>query len=326
MTSTENSVGEQCSAPGNQAGHDGMDRLRRKLKAVIVLGGQVRKTALSVAVNRAIMDLPIDTEKTVLDLWHDQFEGLAKTIGLPNLPVQIMTNKGSHHPTVSKQSDCVTLEVKEDIADLRGTAGVLRDVIQDYDEANLVLVVNGAQIMCEPLTLIARDLAAQESDVALVSHEDGTPSGAALVRCGTLTKISPIGYVDLKEQALPKIARHHRVNVVTRDTASGIPIRTLADYIRVLRLHHQWQEGSERDDNVFAEDWQPTFGIVEPDAYVAPDARVHDSVVLRGGRVEDGAVLVQSVVCAGGTVRRNDMVTDQFVASASSDPKTSEAG
>ena len=50
-----------------------MDRLRRKLKAVIVLGGQVRKTALSVAVNRAIMDLPIDTEKTVLDLWHDQF-------------------------------------------------------------------------------------------------------------------------------------------------------------------------------------------------------------------------------------------------------------
>ena len=49
----------------------------------------------------------------------------------------------------------------------------------------------------------------------------------------------------------------------------------------------------------------PTADNVHEIAHRAdPSARVHDSVVLRGGVVEAGAVLVRSIVCPGGVVRR----------------------
>jgi hypothetical protein len=40
---------------------------------------------------------------------------------------------------------------------------------------------------------------------------------------------------------------------------------------------------------------------------------VHDSVVLKGGSVEGGAVVVRSIVCPGGVVRRDRSAVDQFV-------------
>ena len=63
----------------------------------------------------------------------------------------------------------------------------------------------------------------------------------------------------------------------------------------------------------YKESWRPTFGIIEEGAEVENDVRLHDSVVLCGGRVQRGAILIQSIVCPGGTVRRNDMVTDRLV-------------
>ncbi len=313
MTSAADSVDEQ-RAPSEGGEADAADeRLRRDLRAVVILGGLVRQTELTTAVDRAIMDLPIDNNMTVLDLWHAHLETLATDIGLDHLPVRIMTNQGSEHPTVRDRYERLSVEVEEDVADYRGTAGVLRDVLGDYDGQDLVLVLNGAQLMREPLSAISRDLSAAQSDVALVGHEDGTPSGVMLLRCGTLDGISDIGYVDMKEQALPQIAQRHRVSVVGRRATTGLPIRTLADYVRVLRIHHQSNSGLCPEDNMYAENWQPTFGIIETGATVSEGARIHDSVVLEGARVDPGAVLVQSVVCAGGVVRRNAMVTDQLV-------------
>ena len=50
-------------------------------------------------------------------------------------------------------------------------------------------------------------------------------------------------------------------------------------------------------------------------AAVDSGARLHDAVVLRGGRVGDGAVLVRSVVCAGGIVPRNAVIVDKLITS-----------
>lgn len=314
MTFAGESVDAQSPASGNSAAGVAIDRLRRDLSAVVILGGLVRKTELSTAVNRAIMDLPVDSEHTVLDLWHDELEAFAADIFQKELPVRIMTNQGSDHPTVRGNRRSLSIDIEEDMADYRGTAGVLRDVLSDYGPQDLAIVVNGAQVMREPLGALCCDLSAKDADVALVSHEDGTPSGVMLLRCGTLTDISAVGYVDMKEQALPQIASRHRVSVVSRQHATGIPIRTLADYVQALRIHHETTEEDYRGDDMFAENWNPSFEIVEQGANVASSARVHDSVVLRGSRVDAGAVLVQSVVCDGGVIRRNTMVTDQLVA------------
>ena len=61
------------------------------------------------------------------------------------------------------------------------------------------------------------------------------------------------------------------------------------------------------------EDWLPGFGIVEAGAEVGANVRVHDSVVLGGSRVAEGAVLVRSIVCPGARVGRRQRVIDQVV-------------
>jgi mannose-1-phosphate guanylyltransferase len=127
--------------------------------------------------------------------------------------------------------------------------------------------------------------------------------------------IPSIGYVDLKEQALPLIARKHRVQVIPRARPLALPLRTRADYIRALRWYHR-SPRVEPTTDPFEEDWRPVFALCEQGADVDPSARLHDSVVLAGGRVERGAMVVRSVVCAGGVVERNQTVVDRVVTAA----------
>src|SRR5688572_11196136 len=117
----------------------------------------------------------------------------------------------------------------------------------------------------------------------------------------------------MKEQALPHIATNHEVRVVRRRRPSGLPIRTLEDYVQALRLHHRRRQGKPIVADPLAEDWSPAFALVEAGATVDPSARVHDSIVLNGGVVEAGAVLVRSIVCGGEIVRRDTTVVDTIV-------------
>ena len=71
----------------------------------------------------------------------------------------------------------------------------------------------------------------------------------------------------------------------------------------------------------YAEDWDNRFAIAEAGAVVHPDARVHDSVVLRGGKLDAGAVVVQSLVCGGVEVRRGAMVADSVLTRAAANGK-----
>jgi NDP-sugar pyrophosphorylase family protein len=157
------------------------------------------------------------------------------------------------------------------------------------------------------------ELAATEADVALVAHEDGTPGGVMLARCRSLRCIPIVGYVDMKEQALPLMARRSQVKAILRGRPVGSCVRTRGDYIRAMRRYHDPVRAVQ---DAFAESWSPVFSICEPGAEVDSSARVHDSVVLRGSRVERGAVVVRSVVCPGAVVRRNQMVVDQLVCGA----------
>jgi len=177
----------------------------------------------------------------------------------------------------------------------------------------LVLVANAAQVLLDPLPTIAAELHARKSDVTVVSHEDGTPSGLMLVSCRALRLIPSRGFVDMKEQALPLIAAKYDVRVVHRRRPTGLPVRSLSDYIQALRFHHRQKSGRHSANDPLAEDWSPTFSLVENGAHVDASARLHDSVVLRGARVEPGAVIVRSVVCPEAIVGRDRTAVDQLV-------------
>jgi hypothetical protein len=117
----------------------------------------------------------------------------------------------------------------------------------------------------------------------------------------------------MKEQALPDIATRYDVRVLARRRPTGLPIRSLEDYIQALRYHHRRKSGTRVAVEPLAEDWNATFSLIEPGAQVDPASRVHDSVVLKDAVVEAGAVLVRSVVCPGGVLRRDKTAVETFV-------------
>ena len=133
--------------------------------------------------------------------------------------------------------------VERDKAEFRGTGGVLKDLAGQYDDDDLVLVANAAQLLIDPLSVIAAALDHKRGDISLISHQDGTPSGVMLVRCKTLQEIAQTGFVDMKEQALPLIAQKYDVKVMHCRRPSGLPIRSLRDYIAALKHYHRRRAG-----------------------------------------------------------------------------------
>jgi N-acetylglucosaminyldiphosphoundecaprenol N-acetyl-beta-D-mannosaminyltransferase len=294
---------------------DGRHPLSR-LRALVLLGGSVRPTALGLATGRSVLDLPLDENGSVFNGWLDQAAELCRSLGLAELPVRVMVNQRSPEPNSAEPRHFGRFRVERDLSEYRGTGGVLHDLAKDYADDDLILVANAAQVLLDPLTSLAEALQRTGGDVTVVSHEDGTPSGIMLVACKTLREISEHGYVDMKEQALPQIASRFDVRVLARRRPTGLPIRTLEDYIQALRYHHRRKAGKRGVIDPLSEDWNPTFALVEPGAQVDPTARVHDSVVLKDAVVEAGAVLVRSVVCSAAYLRRDRTAVETFVTAA----------
>jgi N-acetylglucosaminyldiphosphoundecaprenol N-acetyl-beta-D-mannosaminyltransferase len=292
-------------------------RSLQKLRALVLLGGSIRPTPLSASIGRSVLDLPLDDAGSVLNHWLSHAADLARYAGLERLPVRVMVNRASAEPGSVAPRFAGSYRVERDLSEYRGTGGVLRDlaVAAEYDDDDLILVANAQQVLIDPLVAIAAALNKKQADVGLVSHDDGTPSGVYLVRCRALRLIPTVGYVDMKEQALPAIAGQHAVAVVHRRRPTGLPVRSLADYLQALRHYHRRRLGHARPtlSDPLAEDWLPAFAIVEDASTVDPRSHVHDSVVLRGGVVEPGAIVVRSLVCPGGVVRRDRSAVDQFV-------------
>jgi hypothetical protein len=277
---------------------------------------------LSTSIGRSLLDLPLDENSSVLNHWLEHATELAKVAGLEKLPVRVMVDRNSPEPISANVKYFGTFRVERDQSEYRGTGGVLRDLAENYADDDLILVANAAQILLDPLVSLAASLDQRRGDIAVISHRDGTPSGMMLVSCKTLRLIPQTGFIDMKEQAMPTIAQKYAVEVVHRRRPTGLPIRSVTDYITAMRFYHMRRAGKTTLTDPLAEDWQPAFGIVEEGARVDSTARVHDSVVLRGGIVEAGAVLVRSVVCPSGLVRPDQTVVDDFVRPVNS-PKAS---
>ncbi len=287
-----------------------------KLRAMVLLGGSVRSSSLSETCGRSILDLPLDAEGSIFNHWLIEATALARHAYLDKLPVRVMVNRNAPEPVSTSPEHYGKFRVERDLSEYRGTGGVLRDLAANFADDDLVLVCNAAQVLLDPLAAITTALDKKEGDFTLVSHNDGTPSGVMLLSCKTLRMIPETGFVDLKEQALPLIATNFDVTVLHCRRPTGLPVRTLSDYIVAMRHYHRRRLGKPAVSEPMAEDWMPAFSIVEQGATVDARAHVHDSVVLRGGVVEAGAVVVRSIVCPGGVVRRDRHAVDQFVCDA----------
>ena len=285
---------------------------RSRLMQVVILGGAVGQRDLIRGAKRSLLGLPVESRRSVMDLWYEQTTKLATALDRRNLPVRVMVNDKAPVPDWHGGNGRVTFAIEEDPLLYRGTGGLLHDLLADRDEDDLAVVVAGGQILLEDLPGLVEDLARLEADVAVAGHADGTPLSLMLIRCGALQTIKASGFVDLKEQALPMLSQHHRVAARVHHSPVAISVRTRRDYLRALGAYHGAR--STDRDNPFAERWSTTFSIVEDGAEVHPSARIHDSVVLRGATVGRDAVVAQSVVCSGAKVRSRRIVGQELLA------------
>jgi hypothetical protein len=284
----------------------------RKLRAVILLGGGVRSTDLTRAVGRSVLDLPLDKNITVIEHWVAEIGALASALAKPSLVVRLLLDETAPSPTSANSTPRVGLGIERDPDSLRGTGGLLADVTRDYGDDDLILAANAAQLLLSPLEKLFLGLVDRGADAALVAHRKGTPAGLVLLRCRCLRQIPEIGFVDLKEQALPAIAQRHDVAVLECDRPSGMPVRTRTGYLAALAACHR-TSGRADEDSALQEDHVARFRIVEDGASVDPTARIHDAVILKGATVGPRAVVARSVVCPGATVRRGRMELDRVV-------------
>lgn len=285
----------------------------KRLKAVILLGGKVRESPLSMAIGRSRLDLPLDETGTILNHWLTQCDELAQRAALEQLLVRVTVDQTSHEPKTIDSKYAHMVRVERDQSSFRGTGGLIADIAADYADDDLLLVGNAHQVLLDPLWAIAAALDHKTGDFTLISHRDGTASGLMLLSCRTVREISRIGYIDLKEQALPTIAKRHDVRVVHCRQPTGLPLFTLADYITSLQQHYRRRERRRARVAPLSEDYNRHFAIVEDGATVAPDAYLHDAVVLRGATVEAGAAAIRSLVCPGAAIRRGKLMSDQLV-------------
>ncbi len=286
----------------------------RGLKGIVLLAGSVRPGDLSRGVERSLLDLPVEAGRSVLSLWQTAAEGWASEVGLPSLPIRTVIDQTSREPAAPAPTVRIPITVEREAAEFRGTGGLLRDLAQAYSPDDLLLVGNGAQILIEPLRTLAADLFSAHASVAIIAHRDGTPSGLFLVRCSVFESVGEIGFLDFKEQLLPRLAAAgHAIRVIQREHAAGFPVRTLDGYLSGLSAYHRLKAGAPVLRDPFSEQWAPTFSIVETGAHVDPSATVHDSVILSGATLQRGAAVVRCVVCPGATVRAGQTVADRII-------------
>jgi hypothetical protein len=285
---------------------------------VILLGGTVRTSAFGAAIKRSRLDLPIGGGATLLTYWVSEVSELGNQLGLPKITARVVIGRNCFAPQGLPSGNGLDWGLERDPVEFRGTGGVLSDLAREYDDHDLLLVINANQLCVEPLSTLVQRLMAGAGDVRLLagSHRIGDeayhePAGLQMLKCGCLRDIASNGFVDLKEQALPAIAARHSVRVVGGSESVGHSIRRWNDYLAALRRRHD-PHGRQQESS-YAEDWQPLFSLIESGATVDATARVHDSVVLAGARVDAKATVVRSLIAPGGVVRRGSVVIDRLV-------------
>ncbi|MGN6724733.1 MAG: WecB/TagA/CpsF family glycosyltransferase [Tepidisphaeraceae bacterium] len=289
----------------------------KRLKAVILLGGKVRQSELGSAIGRSVLDLPLDEHGTILNHWVTQSNELAKRVGLDDLVVRVMVDQKAHAPISIDPQFKHMVCVERDQSSFRGTGGLLADIAAGYGDDDLILVANAGQVLFDPLSAIAQALDHKTGDFTLINHRDGTASGIMLLACKTVRSISNVGFIDLKEQALPSIAKLHDVRVVHCRQPTGLPLFSLNDYITALQQFHRRRSSRRARTNPLGEEFGRHFAIIENGAEVAPDAYLHDAVVLKGAKVDAGAAAIRSLVLPGAVLRRGQQVSDQLIGQTS---------
>ena len=297
-----------------------------RVDLVVMLAGGLKPSPLAAAAGRSVLDLSADGQRSILRHWVDHLGAAFAGFGGDPVPVRIL-HGSSLAPTPLEDRaipGCLKLSIEREGKEFRGPAGVVKDAAEDLPPSATVLVIEAARWFGGDLSAIIRAHydSARGPDgpvsVTVAADRRSAPAGIVVLERSTLDPISQLGFMDLKEQWLGRLAEMGRsVRVLALRSAPCILLRDREGLLAAARLAAGPaldRPGAIRP--LFTDTEPGSFAAVSPDSEIGANTSVVDSVIMQGALVGSGAIVARSVICPGAIVDPNEVVVDQVRASA----------
>lgn len=277
------------------------------LRRAILLAGGPHPSAIMRACGLALFSLPVTPNgRSVLDLW---------TAGVASHPAEVHAHS-DRVLCVSATPDLASVgrhefggwSLRADASSYRGPAGVVRDATLDLNPDDHVLVGEASRAVGDCIVELLRTHADTGADATIGVNPDHSPAGVLVLRRRVLECVPDVGYMDIKEQFLPKVVSlGFNVRAAILPAPGAIGFRTRLDLLAAANLRERSSPGPPEHVARLAR--------ISPTAMVHEGAHIVESIIGPAARVEDGAVVVRSIVTGSAVVTAGTAIHDAIVTS-----------
>lgn len=273
----------------------------------IILAGGLRDVPLEEALGVPLLGLPIQHDRTVVQLWADvlaPFDAIER-------PIKVVTSSKKKADRLLPVLAADRFRLLTDPFPHRGTAGVLADIRMTLPEMKhsvdyfLVLDQSG----CPPRSLGSFLAKLSEGDdiVIGVSSFDRL-AGVLAFKPKVLELVPAVGYQDFKEQTLV-IARESGLHIAAHNTTvEAVRIDHLTGVLDSVKY---WATSAPECEHVSRSFFEGDCSIHE--SVKASDAIIVDSICMQGSVIGAGAVVARSIIGPNVTIPEGIRVTDSVV-------------
>ena len=286
---------------------------------VIILAGGLRLSPLRSDLKVHELCLPISQNESLLEVWLEVINELEHCN-----KVVIAVSSQSDATQIQRTLDGINgrkpnlpkTQIIVESGRWRGTAGVLRDVAQEYAKSEILLAVEGACLPPESLVSIAAACKSETTGAVGITHK-ADPVGVYVFHRSVMKHVPTIGFFDVKEQLLPQMYAKKLGAHALHISNSFIRLRDRQAYLSAISQYVMQHEksGASVNGKVYESDNNYRLVdtcVIEPTASVGEGAVLRQSVVLKGAKIGKKAVINESII-GSGIVIPNGLIVSQTI-------------
>lgn len=287
---------------------------------VIILAGGLRLSPLRSDLNVHELCLPIAQQYSLLGVWLDVINELQQC-----QKVVIAVSRQSDAIEIQqvldrlngRKSDLPRTQVIVESGRWRGTAGVLRDVAQEYAKSEILLAVEAACYPSENLASLVAACDSQTMGVVGITH-NATPVGVYAFHRSVMKHVPKVGFFDVKEQLLPQMYAKKIGAQALHITNNFIRILDRKTYISAVSQYALQHDNMSDSCNGYLHQSQNSYRLVDAcvidaTASIGDGSVIRKSIVLSGAKIGANAVINESIIGSGVVVPKGRVVSQAIV-------------
>ena len=295
MHSTKTETGERTRM---------VDQSNSSQVIAVLLAGTLAPSSLREASGVPTLCLPMGASGTLLDAWLaviDELDVCSEVRVIVN-STEDVESLMSVLPRRHRTQRGRRIRVVAEPASWRGAAGTIFDATTDLPDDASILVVESNSLPPASVVPIVNSLTDDLAGLVAVA-DNNQPAGIYVFRMAALQATPRVGYVDMKEQLIPRLAGSGAKLGPVHVNHCCIRVRDRRSYLAAVR------------ESLAAAESAPSASRVSPEAAVSGSAIIAGVCVIEDGVVvEDGAVVHDSVVLAGATIGGGAILSRSIVA------------